>query len=149
MILGIVSLVSPLIAVGGWYFVYRNSNRIATRSEAYALVAKAVDKILEIDKRSSEYWGSNAPDREGAISWVAGTQAQLHAVRTLLEILQKHHGFSDKDITLMKLRMAATLNAEIVDSLTDEQMLKKRRSQAEALNHSLHVLYGYYRSSYD
>jgi hypothetical protein len=149
MIGDFVSVVCPLIAVGGWYFVYRNSNRIATRSEAYALVAKAVDKVLEIDKRCADYWAVDESKRDRPDAWVAGTQAQLYAVRTLLEILEKHHAFTDKDMTLMKLRMAATLNAESIERMGQEELLKKRRTQAEAQNYALHVLYGYYRTSFN
>lgn len=144
-----VSLISPFLVLAGWLFVYRNSNRIAKRSESYALVTKALDKVLDIDKRCVEYWAGSKEKRDAPEVWVAGTLSLLHGLRTLLEILEKHHGFPDKDLMLMMIRMAATLNAEYIDSLTDEQLAKKRMKQAEALSMALHSLYGYYRQSCD
>ncbi|WP_312392067.1 hypothetical protein [Pseudomonas sp.] len=144
-----VSVISPLLVVGGWLFVYRNSNRIATRSEAYALVAKAVDKVLGLDKRCVEYWLADEASRENERVWVAGTLSEIHGVRTLLELLEKHHGFSEKDMLLMKLRMASTLNAEAISTLSEDLLVKQRNKQTEALNFSLHNLYGYYRAAHD
>lgn len=144
-----VSLVSPLLVIGGWFFVYRNSNRIATRAEAYALVAKAVDKVLGIDKRCVEYWLAGDASRENEKVWIAGTLSEIHGVRTLLELLERYHGFSEKDMLLMKLRMASTLNAEAIAGLSDEVVLHQRNKQTEALNYSLHNLYGYYRAAHD
>lgn len=144
-----VSVVSPLLVIGGWLFVYRNSNRIATRAEAYTLVAKAVDKVLGLDKRCVEYWLADEQSRENEKVWVAGTLSEIHGVRTLLELLERYHGFAEKDVLLMKLRMASTLNAEAISSLSDDVVLKQRNKQTEALNYSLHNLYGYYRGAHD
>jgi hypothetical protein len=138
-----------MLVVGGWFFVYRNSNRIATRAEVYALVAKTVDKVLGIDKRCVEYWLASSEDREDARVWIAGTLSEIHGVRTLLELLEKHHGFSDKNMMLMKLRMASTLNAEAVSTMKEEELLEQRNKQTEALNYALHNLYGYYRTAHD
>ena len=144
-----ISVLSPFLVVGGWLFVYRNSNRIATRSEAYALVAKAVDKVLGIDKRCVEYWLAPASSREDERVWIAGTLSEIHGVRTLLELLEKHHGFLEKDVVIMKLRMSSTLSAEAISMLSDEAVLQQRNKQTDALNYSLHNLYGYYRSVHD
>ncbi|BBH44713.1 hypothetical protein [Pseudomonas sp. KU43P] len=144
-----VSLISPFLVLAGWFFVYRNSNRIAKRSESYALVTKALDKVLDIDKRCVEFWAGSKDKRESAVVWVAGTLSLLHGLRTLLEILEKHHGFPDKDLLMMMLRMSATLDAEYIDKLSDEQVAKKRVKQAEALSFALHSLYGYYRQKCD
>lgn len=144
-----ISIISPLLVVGGWFFVYRNSNRIATRAEAYALVAKAVDKVLGIDKRCVDYWLADESTRESDKVWVAGTLSEIHGVRTLLELLERYHGFAEKDMLLMRLRMASTLNAEAIGSLSEDAVLLQRNKQTEALNYSLHNLYGYYRSAHD
>lgn len=144
-----ISVISPFLVVGGWFFVYRNSNRIATRAEAYALVAKAVDKVLGIDKRCVEYWLATEASRENEKVWVAGTLSEIHGVRTLLELLEQYHGFAEKDFLLMRLRMASTLNAEAISSLSDDAVLLQRNKQTEALNFSLHNLYGYYRRAHD
>lgn len=145
----LVSIISPFLVFAGWSFVYRNSNRIAKRSESYALVTKALDKVLDIDKRCVEFWAGSKEKRDSPEVWVAGTLSLLHGLRTLLEIIEKHHGFPDKDVLMMKLRMAATLDAEYVDGLSDEQLSKKRVKQAEALSFALHSLYGHYRQSCD
>lgn len=144
-----VSFISPLLVLGGWLFVYRNSNRIATRAEAYALVAKAVDKVLGIDKRCVDYWLADTGNRESEKVWLAGTLSEIHGVRTLLELLERYHGFDEKDMLLMKLRMASTLNAEAIESLSEDAVILQRNKQTEALNYSLHNLYGYYRSAHD
>ncbi|MGA5721530.1 hypothetical protein ACPCWF_23285 [Pseudomonas atacamensis] len=144
-----ISIISPLLVVGGWFFVYRNSNRIATRAEAYALVAKAVDKVLGIDKRCVDYWLADNASRESDKVWVAGTLSEIHGVRTLLELLERYHGFGDKDMLLMRIRMASTLNAEAIESLSEDAVFLQRNKQTEALNYSLHNLYGYYRSAHD
>lgn len=144
-----ISVISPLLVVGGWLFVYKNSNRIATRSEVYALVAKSVDKVLGLDKRCVEYWLADEAEREASKVWIAGTLSEIHGVRTLLEILEKHHGFTEKDMLLMKLRMASTLNAESIGKMTEDEVALKRNKQTEALNYSLHNLYGYYRGAHE
>ena len=144
-----ISIISPFLVVGGWFFVYRNSNRIATRAEVYALVAKAVDKVLGIDKRCVDYWLADKASRESDKVWVAGTLSEIHGVRTLLELLERYHGFSEKDMLLMRIRMASTLNAEAIESLSEDAVLLQRNKQTEALNYSLHNLYGYYRSAHD
>lgn len=144
-----ISMVSPFLVLAGWGFVYRNSNRIAKRAESYALVTKALDKVMDIDKRCVEFWGGDKGKRDNAEAWVLGTLSQLHGVRAILEILEKHHDFEGKDLLLMRLRMAATLDAESVGELSGELIAEKRMKQSEALSFALHSLYGYYRRSYD
>ena len=57
-------------------------------------------------------------------------------------MLEKHHGFLEKDVVIMKLRMSSTLSAEAISMLSDEAVLQQRNKQTDALNYSLHNLYG-------
>ncbi|MBK3459288.1 MULTISPECIES: hypothetical protein [Pseudomonas] len=140
-----LSVVSPLLVLFGWLFVYGNSNRIAKRSEAYALITKAVDKALALDKRCADYWLGDPDKRDPARSWLAGTSAEIHGLRALLDLLEKHHAYSDKKTVVMNIRMAATTSAEEVADLQLSEIEARRAQQSQALSYSLDSLYGYYR----
>ncbi|WP_433690449.1 hypothetical protein [Pseudomonas monteilii] len=144
-----LAIVSPFLVLVGWWFVYNNSNRIAKRSEAYALITKAVDKVLALDKRCADYWLAEPDERDPARSWLAGTSAEIHGLRALLDLLEKHHAFSDKKTVVMNMRMAATCDAEKVDSLAAAEIEDRRSQQSQALSYSIDSLYGYYRGLND
>lgn len=145
----IVSLISPFLVLAGWFFVYRNSNRIAKRSEAYSIITKAVDKVLALDKRCADYWLAEEEEREGAKKWIAGTLSEIHGFRSLLTLLEKHHGFTGKSKIIMSIRAASTLSAEEISQLKSDVVRLRRGQQVEALSSSLDVLYGYYRELHD
>ena len=144
-----VGFLSPLLVMVGWFFVYRNSNRIAKRSETYSLVTKALDKVLDVDRRCVEYWCGSAEKREASEAWISGTLAQIYGIRSLLEILEKYHGFSDKDMVLMRLRMSSTLHAEDISDIGSQLVAERRAKQSEAMSYALHSLYSYYREICD
>lgn len=145
----IVSLISPFLVLAGWFFVYRNSNRIAKRSEAYSIITKAVDKVLALDKRCADYWLADDAERESSRKWIEVTLSEIHGFRSLLGLLEKHHGFTGKSKIIMSIRAASTLSAEDVSSLKRDVIKLRRGQQVEALSTSLDALYGYYRELHD
>jgi len=139
-----ISLLSPLLVIVGWYIVYYNSNRVAKRSEAYNIVSKAIEKVLSLDSRCADYWLSNKEQQPK--KWLAGTLAEIQGIRTLLEMLEEHHNFKEKNDILVKIRMAATLNAEKVATMTTSELKSKKQDQSAAMNSTVKLLYNYYRS---
>ncbi len=139
-----ISLLSPLLVIVGWYIVYYNSNRVAKRSEAYNIVSKAIKKVLSLDSRCADYWLSNKEQQPK--KWLAGTLAEIQGIRTLLEMLEEHHNFKEKNDILVKIRMAATLNAEKAATMTTSELKSKKQDQSAAMNYTVKLLYNYYRS---
>ncbi|WP_019340550.1 hypothetical protein [Stutzerimonas stutzeri] len=139
-----ISLLSPLLVIVGWYIVYYNSNRVAKRSEAYNIVSKAIEKVLSLDSRCADYWLSNKEQQPK--KWLAGTLAEIQGIRTLLEMLEEHHNFKEKNDILVKIRMAATLNAEKAATMTTSELKSKKQDQSAAMNYTVKLLYNYYRS---
>ncbi|NHC09800.1 hypothetical protein [Stutzerimonas degradans] len=138
------SMLSPILVIVGWYIVYYNSNRVAKRSEAYNLVSKTIEKVLSLDTRCADYWLSSKEQQPQ--KWLAGTLAEIHGIRTLLEMLEEHHNFKEKNDILVRLRMAATLNAEKVASMSTPELKSKKQDQSAAMNSTVKSLYNYYRS---
>jgi hypothetical protein len=144
-----VSVASPFLVLIGWFVVYGDSNRIAKRSEAYSIITKTIDKVLALDKRCADYWLAEDNKVESANKWIAGTLSEIHGVRTLLEMLEDHHEFKDKNELLVSIRMAATLNAEKKNELSIQELKAKKQEQSKALNNTMKSLYAYYRQAHN
>lgn len=143
------STMAFLLALGGWVFVYYNTNRVAKRAEVFSLVGKAVDKAVALDRRCADFWLSEKASREQPETWIAGTSSELHSVRALFELLEKHHGFEGKKTLLSQVRQAATLDAENIADLNIDQLYERRGEQVEVLHRTLNHLYDYYRVRHD
>lgn len=143
------SAMAFFLALGGWIFVYYNTNRVAKRAEVFSLVGKAVDKAVALDRRCADFWLSEKSTREQPETWIAGTSSELHSVRAIFELLEKYHGFEGKKILLSEARQAATLDAESVTHLDIDQLYQRRGEQVEVLNKILNHLYDYYRIRHD
>lgn len=135
------SLISFILAIAGWLIVYKNSNRLAKRSEAFNLTGKIIDKIIALDKRCSDYWLSEPADRESSKTWIIGTTSEVYGIRVLLDLLGSHLNITDKSKILYELRSAATLDAEEPEKLKSSQLRKKRNDQSAAFGSSIQKIY--------
>ena len=140
-----VSIISPFLVLIGWIVVYGNSNRIAKRSEAYSIITKTLDKVLALDKRCADYWLADDNKDSNPNKWIAGTLSEISGVRSLLEMLEEHHNFKNKNELLVEIRMAATLNAEKKNELSIQELKTKKQEQSKAFNSTMKNLYAYYR----
>lgn len=139
-----IAVLSPTLVIIGWYIIYYNSNRVARRSEAYSLVTKTIDKVLSLDSSCSDYWLSS--EERQPHKWLAGILSEIHGIRTLLEMLEEHHNFTEKTDILVKIRRAATLNAEQANSMSTQELKTKKQEQSAAINSTVKSLYNYYRT---
>ncbi|WP_022963821.1 hypothetical protein [Halopseudomonas pelagia] len=140
-----VSIISPALVIIGWMVIFSNSNRIATRSEEYIIINKTIDKIMALDQRCAKYW-LTADNRENANHWIAGTLSEIYGIRALLDILEAHHDFKNKDELLYQMRSAATLDAEKATELSTNKIKLKKTTQSLAFGSAMKSLYIHYRN---
>lgn len=136
------------LAIAGWIIVYKNSNRLAKRSEAFNLTGKVVDKILALDKRCSDYWLSAPDKRDNPKTWIIGTASEVYGIRILIDLLDKHHHVSDKSKIIFELRSAATLDAESPGKFSNSQIQSKRTDQSSVFGSSIQKVYQSFSDSH-
>jgi len=140
------AIISPFLVLIGWRVVYVNAKRIATRNESYALITRLIDKLLDLDRKCTEYWLERTNDGSSE-SWITKIGMEIKSIRTLLELLEAHHSFPEKSEIILKIRQSATLDAERVNSLSASERKTRRSKQAANISGAIQTIYGHYRTS--
>lgn len=162
-----VGLVSVCLVLFGWRVTYKNSVKLATRSESKSLI-DAINKIInDISDVSLTYWlkSSNKkkqPIKKGKIhrfnkkaddtasessAYILNILAKTNQVYKLIDILQSRGIFIESNL-MSDVIEYATLDCEDIDSFTKEE--RTIRAQ-EAINSCMLVtksLYDKFQSFY-
>jgi len=112
---------SIVFIIIGWKVLYKNAKRIASRNEAYALLMKTQDEILNIEKLGYKFW-TDSTNRSKCSSYVLAIRIQ--SILTLLDLLEPR-GFAVDPHDIYKLRNAITMDSETPDKLAEDTIRKK------------------------
>ena len=116
-------LLSLFIVIVGWYVIYRNACKIATRAETKALVDAALSQLESATKLSLEYWLSGRRVRDDFATYELTIMGSITRLAITIEVLEKR-GLEVVPINdmLAEFSKATTLDAERANSLAPDEV---------------------------
>lgn len=119
--------ITILVALAGWGVLIRNTRRIATRGETYAIVQSLLAILDKVETEARDYWLKNAESwsRDKAAGFVAQVSDAIETLRLLSEVAQQRALKIDAIRMLGLLRQSLTLDAERLSTVDREQRVEK------------------------
>ncbi|MFA0263182.1 hypothetical protein AB4497_12055 [Vibrio cyclitrophicus] len=114
-------LLSLVIVMVGWYVIYRNACKIATRSESKALVDTALSQLESATKLALDYWLSGRRVRDDFSTYELTVMGSITRLAITIEVLeQRGLNLTEINDKLGEFSKVSTLDAERINSLAVE-----------------------------
>lgn len=108
----IAPVLSISFVVFGWFVLWGNAKKVATRSETYSAMKEIFSELETLRNDASRLWLAKNVEAEEAKFEATRLKLHIRHIINSLEHLDKCRGVRSKDIRPFKLRTAVTLDIE-------------------------------------
>lgn len=142
-----LSIVSILLVIAGWFVVYRNAKRLATRNETKSILDSALSALDCLENLAVDYWLSGRQKRKDTDEFILLISAKLLTFHNRLELLKKRK-VRTEIIDLSELATLMTIDCEDVDRMQADNRRERVQEILDSTNNIHSLLYEEFHRMY-
>nr|WP_319537241.1 hypothetical protein [uncultured Vibrio sp.] len=145
--LSFTGLASLSLVIVGWFIIYRNAKRLATRAETKSILDSALSELASIESMAVEYWLAGRQKRIESDEFILLISSKLLTFHSRLQLL---HGrkVNIQGVDLGDLSTLITIDCEEVDRMQPEAKRERVQEILDSANAVHNELYDEFHTIY-